>query len=540
VIGEKEAGKERVTGHEAPAEVQTHADAKPSGRFSGQGRIPPVAPLRDGPAAPTASDRAFGEVARAHGHDEEHDHEHDEGELETEEDASGKPGPKGTRFSGDGELGDVERGVKTLKIGDSGHAVRKVQQALFELNLGPINVTGTYDQLTADAVQAFQQQRGLAHKDGKLDSTTFQALEKEFFDISRYAKAAKHAPPGVHNTPKGTNADQVPVLLAETNALDADAKAEANAVISPSKSNGVIGPFQDPLPAGSYAARLEKLLLEKVADEYKDAAADKKHHDKGLLFSMDQMVDVGNAAKDQVDSVFGSWAVGGPMKAGTTLNDRYEVDTAAQSKMDAPKKLREAKIRVRYFMNTDRAFSDLDKEHSVDRTREDAIIDSAIDKVAAAKEQELLLIVATSSAATDKTGSIKLQRLRSGNEDQDRDTLWRKFGTMIHEYIHSIAHPQWREYKSDKSKADSQAGHTLTEGVTELLTRTVVSQINLNDKKLRKQVLGKIDDDGEEPDLGRSGKYTAPYLRAQELVGVAGIYNLYAAYFLGETKLIGA
>jgi hypothetical protein len=357
-----------------------------------------------------------------------------------------------------------------------------------------------------------------------------------------YARAAKHAPPGVHNTPKRTNADRLPVLLEETHALDADAKDEANAVISPSKARGPVGPFKEKITAGSYGARIEKILLDKIADDYKDAAAKKKHHDKGPLFSMGQMVDVGNAAKTQVDAVFGSWAVGDKMKAGVSLNDRYEVDTAAQAGMDNDLRHGEAKGRARYFLNTMNELEDLDREHSADRTRADesAIIERCLDHVATAKEKELLLIVATSSAATDRFGIIKVQRMKSGNDDQDRDTLWQKFGTMIHEYIHSLAHPHWRTYKEAKKKTDPQAAHTLTEGVTELLTRTVLSQINLADKQLRKDVLGKIDDDGEEPDLGRDSKYADEYRRAQALVGVAGIHNLYAAYFLGETKLIGA
>jgi len=127
-----------------------------------------------------------------------------------------------------------------------------------------------------------------------------------------------------------------------------------------------------------------------------------------------------------------------------------------------------------------------------------------------------------------------------GDDDQDRNTLWHKFGTMVHEYIHSLAHPKWRGYKEAKAKTDPQGAHTLTEGVTEFLTRTVFTQVNTSDPKLRKLVLGGIRDDGEEPDLGRDSAYAAAYVRAEALVGVVGIYNLYAAYFLGETKLIGA
>jgi hypothetical protein len=191
-------------------------------------------------------------------------------------------------------------------------------------------------------------------------------------------------------------------------------------------------------------------------------------------------------------------------------------------------------------MNTRGEFEAIDRDHSADRTRaeERAIIDSVLDRVATAHTEELLAITADWSAATDRRGIIKIQRFKSGDDGTDRDTLWHKFGTMVHEYIHSIAHPKWREYKELKAQSDSQAGTVLTEGVTELLTRTVLSQVNFADKQLQHQVLGKLDD-GSTPDLDRSG-YEAAMKRAEALVGVIGIHNLYAAYFLGETSLAGA
>jgi peptidoglycan hydrolase-like protein with peptidoglycan-binding domain len=521
VIAGKDSAAPTAAGAESHAPSEVQEDAASSVSFSGHGKIPaPVAMPRDAAAPPSPSDLAFGEVAGA-------------------EDALASAGPTGTRFSGDGDLGDVERGRATLKVGDTGAAVRKVQQALFELNYRPIAVSGVYDRATVDQVQAYQQKQHLARQDGTLDRDTFSHIEQEFFDLNTYAKAAGHAPPGVHNTPKGTDAKQVPVLLAETRELDEVDKAEAGRVIKPSSER--VGDFHEKIAAGVYGDRLEKLLLEKIAADYKDTEAAKHHHDHGKLFSMGEMVNVGNAAKEQVDKVFGSWAVGGTMKAGVTLKDRFEADTAAQSHMDATHQHREARTRARYLMNTSSSFEHLDDEHSADRTRkaEDGIIDRVIDKVATAKQKELLLITATWSAATEPSGIIKIQRMKSGDDDQDRDTLWKKFGTMIHEYIHSIAHPAWRAYKEQKAKADSQAGHVLTEGVTELLTRTVVSQIDLKDQHLHKQVLGKMSDDGELPDLGRDNKYGTERSRAEALVGVVGIHNLYAAYFLGETSLIG-
>jgi peptidoglycan hydrolase-like protein with peptidoglycan-binding domain len=502
-----------------------HAGAAPSDvidepvsstRYTQRGAIPPVAPLHDQAQMPSASQRAYGEVAAA------------------EDDA----GPTGDRFAGSGPLHDVEGGARTLKLGAKGAAVRRLQQALIDLNYA-VAVTGTYDQGTADAVKDYQHKNKLAET-GELDGTTFTKLEHEFFDRSAYAKAAGGAPPGVHDTPKGTDAKDEPVLLSQTRTLDADDKAAANAAISPSQASGPIGTFVESTSDGHYGARIEKALTATIASHYKSSAAEgKKHEHESNLFSKEQMYDVGNAAKGQVDQVFGSWAVGGKMDK-TTLKDRFEVDTAHHKSLDADKKREAAKSRAEYFMNTRAEFERIDHDHSADRTRaaEHAIIAAVLDRVAAAHTEELLVITADWSAATDRRGIIKIQRFKSGEDAQDRATLWQKFGTMVHEYIHSLAHPKWREYKELKAQSDSQAGTVLTEGVTELLTRAVLSKVNFADKQLQHQVLGKLDD-GSTPDFDRSG-YEAAMKHAEALVGVVGIHNLYAAYFLGETSLVGA
>lgn len=461
-----------------------------------------------------------------------------------EDDGSGVPGPSGSRFTGDGTLGEVERGGRELKSGDTGAAVRKLQVALAELNFRPIQITGTYDAATEKQVTAYQVARKLARHDGVLDATTFETLEKEF-TTGHYADAARHAPPGMANNPKWGDADHPePVLLTETHALSDEEKAEANAVISPAKSGPTVGKFKESLGTGMsrmYGPRMLKLLQAKIDDEYKEAESDKEQHDDGDTFSMDRIVSLGNAAKTQVDGVFGSWATGPEMKADVTLKDRFTADRAKQGAMKPEQLHDSAKSRARYFLNTVGAFEGLDKEHSADRTRpaEAKIIDQVLEVVTRDNEKKLLLITATWAASTDRKGIIKMQRTKSKyGDDGDRSMLWGKFMTMVHEYLHSLVHPRWHEYRDAKGDTDPQGGHTLGEGVTEFLTRIAISQIDRKDPKLHKAVLGGLVD-GEEPELDRSS-YGAAYGRAQALAGVVGVHNLYAAYFLGQTKLIGA
>jgi len=78
----------------------------------------------------------------------------------------------------------------------------------------------------------------------------------------------------------------------------------------------------------------------------------------------------------------------------------------------------------------------------------------------------------------------------------------------------------------------------LREGATEYLTKTVLSTVNYSDATLRKQVEGPYHDPGTAEAPPSYGGY-AQAVEAEQVVGVVGASNMYAAYFLGEIELIG-
>ena len=457
------------------------------------------------------------------------------------EDASGLPGPMGSRFAGDGMLGRVERGSKDLKSGDTGPAVRKVQVALGELNFGPLAVTGTFDAATEAAVVAYQKARKLPRTDGILDDATFIKLEKEFTP-DHYARMGEQAPPGMAGNPKWGDAKNPPkVLMTGTHELSADEKAEANSVISPAKSGPPIGTFHESVGEGTdnmYGPKILAAMQEMIDSKYGFAKSKKGAHDDGDTFSMDSIVKLGNAAKGEVDKVFGSWATGPEMQNNKTIKDRFTYERDKQSTMDADQKHDAALQRATYLLNTEGVFSHIDQEHSADRTRspESGILKTVLEIIVKDNRDKLLLIVATSAAATQRDGLIKIQRMKKGGDPDEE--LWDKFGSMVHEYLHSLTHRRWHAYRDSKKESDPQAADALAEGVTEFLTRAVMSQINPNDQKLHKAVIGHESED--EANLDRSEHYDSEYARAHALAGVVGSQNLYAAYFLGQTKLVGA
>jgi hypothetical protein len=255
------------------------------------------------------------------------------------------------------------------------------------------------------------------------------------------------------------------------------------------------------------------------------------------------MVDIGNAAKGAVDSVFGSYAVGPKFEAGVNLKDRLETDTAEHEQLGEDERYWRAYSRAEYFLNAYDHFEKIDREHHANRNRakEKGIIEDVLHRIAKKNVDKIMVISASFPASMSRKGVMKIQRIKTGDDAKDRDLLWTKFGSAVHEYLHSLTHPRWHDFRDKKDESDPQAGHALAEGAAEFLTRVALSKVNLLDDTLRGTVEGSLPkDEGFKPDAHREGKYDPAYQRISKLVGTVGIYNFYAAYFLGQTQLIGA
>ncbi len=68
----------------------------------------------------------------------------------------------------------------------------------------------------------------------------------------------------------------------------------------------------------------------------------------------------------------------------------------------------------------------------------------------------------------------------------------------------------------------------------------MLATVDPNDLTLRRRVEGRdFQEDATRPTQLEHASYQAETARAQQLVGVVGIHNVYAAYFLGKVELIG-
>ncbi len=140
---------------------------------------------------------------------------------------------------------------------------------------------------------------------------------------------------------------------------------------------------------------------------------------------------------------------------------------------------------------------------------------------------------------------IFVQLFKNPNALEDRRFLWETFHTLIHEYLHSLAHEEYDKYANKLGGEHSTEGSTLIEGVDSLLTEITwtSAKARASTDEVRKVV---------EPDAFNAGEPFDPsllppepsaradtYPNAVKLVNVVGIRNLYAAYFQGKVKLIG-
>ena len=144
--------------------------------------------------------------------------------------------------------------------------------------------------------------------------------------------------------------------------------------------------------------------------------------------------------------------------------------------------------------------------------------------------------------ASASGGEINIQIFKGATVDEDRDFLWDMFQTLIHEYIHTLAHPHYNVFAESFGGTQSNEYNTLVEGVDSLLDEIVWKNVEprVDDTALREKVEGptysKLPPIKIKPASRR--RYDS-YTQAVKLVNVVGIRNLYAAYFMGQTDRLG-
>ena len=119
------------------------------------------------------------------------------------------------------------------------------------------------------------------------------------------------------------------------------------------------------------------------------------------------------------------------------------------------------------------------------------------------------------------------------NADEDRWNRWEMFQTLIHEYLHTLSHKQYDNY-AESYGTSSASYNTLIEGVDNVLEEVVWANVKpkADSQALRKIVEGDAYAKLDPISLPYPARYPS-YTQAMRLVALAGIKNVYAAYFMG-------
>jgi peptidoglycan hydrolase-like protein with peptidoglycan-binding domain len=470
---------------------------------------------------------------------------------------------KSPRFMGDPTLEKVAAGTTRLKKGASGLAVSRVQSALADAGQAVVR-SGTFDDPTVIAVKAFQSSKSIADS-GEVDKVTLSALDAVFADHTRDAAIAKGKAPTTKPTEgveyaHGTAPKE---LMTGTSVPSTTEATEASNVLAAiqtiDKSTGKKVEFDEhgaKNGKGEYRTNLATLINSVIDAQYAAIAKDKgkAHADPKNLHQLTDVAKAGVASKEKTDAVFGSYATGPAFDATTNLRDRWVIEEKKIKDLETKSagggvagKAADDKLtgiatwRVQKIVNSNRQVATLNGEYGaiVNRDPEKGIIKNVIEDIAGKRGPELREIhKGWPGAANPDTREVFMQLFKSADASEDRKFMWQSFQTLVHEYIHTLNHSRYRNYSAKLSKTDSARGHTLREGVTEYLTKTVLSTVSYGDAALRRQVEGPYHDPGtvETPPVYRG---YAQAVEAEQVVGVVGASNMFAAYFLGEIELIG-
>ena len=340
-------------------------------------------------------------------------------------------------------------------------------------------------------------------------------------------------------------------------------------------SAGTPEPFKEclagPCTAGdpdSYLAKLRAATPPLIEAHWKQQVEDKgktEHDDPSKVHALSELERIGNASKRETDAVFGQYKKGPSLKADTkstrgNIHDLWK-DTEDRLKgISAGQKREMARQLVFYFFQSDDEIAAINTVHNADpkfagsaAVNDEAkdqtkVVDESTNNAAAVKK---LNEIDRGWDASAQAGQVNVQIFKKPDETSgplagpnvaDRDFLWDMFQTLIHEYLHTLAHPAYNAFADTFGESSNQS-NTLIEGVDSLLDEVVWSAVapHVNDPGLRADVEGPVYSALPPMTVApASRRRYASYAQAVKLVNVVGIRNLYAAYFLGDVTKIKA
>ena len=357
-------------------------------------------------------------------------------------------------------------------------------------------------------------------------------------------------------------------LLPKTRLPTAAEKVEIAKALKPELRldvGGVPLPFVEHIPGEpkTYGEKISDYMPTMVAEYYAAMVAGKgpaEHADPAKTHKLDEFDSIANAAKEATDRVFGAYKLGSAFRSDRPppigrgqLHDLF-ADTQSQlAAMSPAAKRGMAKALVMYFFQSDEKIGGFNRKHNADPkfnaaglplNTEATILNTIANGWVSSVPHvtELNEIDRNWDASADPTThEVNIQIFKKSTPAEDRRFLWDMYQTLIHEYIHTLAHPDYVRFA--EGFGPSQENNTLIEGVDSFLTEIVWSKAKAHtaEPAVRAKVEGAaysglpFDASVIPPVYGR--RYSS-YAQAIKLVNVMGVRNVYAAYFLGKVDLI--
>lgn len=257
----------------------------------------------------------------------------------------------------------------------------------------------------------------------------------------------------------------------------------------------------------------------------------------------------GKAAKQVTDQLYdsnygGAAAFPAITHAGGNLVDQWDDEVARNAVLSDPQKKDKAEEKVRYLIDSN--CHGINQAHGAvpSAPTEAGLLTPVIADLVSTKAQiQQLLDLDIGWEGAQLEGVVYLQRYKSQNKDaklakeENRVQMWDLFQTCIHEYIHTLAHGDFKTWAATfRAAGDNTRYNTLVEGFCDFFTLNVRKRMTL-DPALAATVEGPYAN-GNAPAPDRAGVYPSNK-QAEQVVSIVGIKNAQRAYFGGETQLMG-
>jgi hypothetical protein len=158
-----------------------------------------------------------------------------------------------------------------------------------------------------------------------------------------------------------------------------------------------------------------------------------------------------------------------------------------------------------------------------------------------AERQRRLRLIDRMWGGVAQGGNVSIRAREGGTARETRGIYWGLFKTMLHEYLHTTAHPTYTAWY--EGLTDSHHVTTYQEGFTDLFTLKAWNAVFPNEiaanRGLRQRIQGTADADLDMAAVGGAPGHYPELTEAQQIEALIGLPNMRAAYFGGNTAVLG-